>query len=70
MLLFLNISGPELIVVLIPVLLIIFCLIDIVRSDFKDNTTKLLWIIIVLVAPLLGSLLYLLFGRKQRLLPH
>lgn len=68
-LLFLGLGFGELILILIissSFLLVLACLIDIVRSEFKDNITKLLWVIIVLVAPLIGSLLYLLLGRKQK----
>jgi prepilin signal peptidase PulO-like enzyme (type II secretory pathway) len=43
--------------------LAIYCIIDIMRSSFKDNTTKLLWLAIVLFAPFLGSIAYLIAGR-------
>ncbi|MES2379040.1 MAG: PLD nuclease N-terminal domain-containing protein [Bacteroidota bacterium] len=49
-------------------LLALFCLIDIIRSDFKDSTTKLMWVLIVLFAPFLGSIIYLVVGRKSKLL--
>lgn len=69
-LLFLNLGTPEIIMIslyaLLPFFLIVYCLIDIVRSDFKDLGTKFLWIIIVLVAPILGSVIYLLIGKKQK----
>jgi len=43
--------------------LAIYCIIDIMRSSFKDNTTKLLWLAVVLLAPFLGSIAYLIAGR-------
>ncbi|HEY0670439.1 MAG TPA: PLDc N-terminal domain-containing protein [Sphingobacteriaceae bacterium] len=65
-----GLGGPELIVIFfiagVPLILMLFCLVDIIRSDFKDSTTKLLWVLLVVLAPLIGSLLYLLFGRKQK----
>lgn len=68
-LLFLNLGMGEAIILLVvcsTFFLGLFCLIDIVRSEFKDNVTKLLWVIIVLIAPLIGSILYLLLGRNQK----
>jgi hypothetical protein len=70
-LLFLNMGHGEIIlisVILLPFALTLFCLVDIVRSEFKDNTTKLLWVIIVLVAPFIGSIIYLIIGRKHKVL--
>lgn len=66
-LLFLGIGGPELVIILIPLALVIFCIVDILRSNFKDSTTKLLWVLIVLFAPLIGSLIYLVMGRNQKI---
>lgn len=67
--LFLNLGTPELLIiflVVLPVFLIIYCLTDIMRSDFKDSTTKLLWVIIVLVAPFIGSIIYIMLGKNQK----
>ncbi|WP_457130182.1 PLDc N-terminal domain-containing protein [Mucilaginibacter sp. HD30] len=40
-----------------------YCIVDIMRSSFKDNTTRLLWLAVVLLAPFLGSIAYLIAGR-------
>ncbi|MDB5030857.1 PLD nuclease N-terminal domain-containing protein [Mucilaginibacter sp.] len=68
-LLFFEFNGFELIVIAFalayPVLSII-CLIDIVRSDFKDAVTKLIWALIVLFAPFIGSIVYLIVGRNSK----
>ncbi len=53
-------------IALIYPLLVIYCLVDIVRSDFKDSTTKLIWVLIVLFAPFLGSVAYLIIGRQSK----
>ena len=50
--------------------LLIFCLIDVVRANFKDSTTKLLWVVIILFAPFIGSVLYLAIGRKNKLVKY
>ncbi len=49
-------------------LLTIFCLVDIIRADFKDSTTKLIWVLVVLFAPFLGPILYLIIGRKTKVI--
>jgi hypothetical protein len=48
-------------------LLVIYCLVDIVRSNFKDSTIKLIWVLIVLFAPFFGSIAYLLIGRQSKI---
>ena len=63
-LLFLNIGIPELIAVLAYPVLLVYCIVDIVQSNYKNPTEKLIWILVVLFAPCLGSLIYLAVGRK------
>jgi hypothetical protein len=41
-------------------------LISILRNKFPDND-KLIWVIVVLLLPILGSLLYFVIGRNKRL---
>ena len=43
----------------------ILALFDILRSEFVGNN-KLLWLLVVLVFPLFGALLYFVLGRKQK----
>ena len=45
----------------------IYCVNDIMRSTFKDSASKIIWILIVLFMPLLGSLAYL--GSAEKLKP-
>lgn len=64
---FLNLGGGELILLLLvgaPFLLTIYCVVDLIRSDFKDTNTKLLFLILVLIAPLIGSIVYLFLKRN------
>ena len=69
MLLTLIFGGMGLFMILLIVgfifLLPLVALIDIVRNDF-DGNNKLLWVLIVLFLPFLGSVLYFLIGRDQR----
>jgi hypothetical protein len=45
----------------------VYCLVDVLRNAFKKNN-KLIWVLVVLCIPLLGSILYIFIGRKQRLM--
>lgn len=66
-----NLGGWELLVILIFILLPvgawIVALVDIIRSRFRSDTDRLLWIVVVTLAPVLGVLLYLFLGRKYKL---
>jgi hypothetical protein len=70
-LLFLNIDSTGIIVILLLVVayfsLIIFCLLDAVRATFKDSATKIVWVLVILFAPFLGSVLYLVIGRNSKI---
>lgn len=44
-------------------------LVDILRSEFSGNN-KLVWTVVVLALPLMGSLFYLLIGRRQKVAPR
>jgi hypothetical protein len=69
---FFEFTAPEIMLVaacmLAFPLLTLFCLVDILRADFKDSTTKLLWVLVVLFAPFLGSVIYLIIGRKTKVI--
>ena len=45
----------------------VFAIIEIVRSEFVDKTERLTWLLIVILLPFIGTILYILIGRKQRL---
>jgi len=62
-LLFLGFGFGSSILGLLYAALAIYCIIDIMRSSFKDTTTKTLWLVVVLLAPFLGSIAYLVAGR-------
>ncbi|QHS54634.1 PLDc_N domain-containing protein [Mucilaginibacter sp. 14171R-50] len=64
-----GLGTPELILIFIALSylgLITFSLIDAVRSTFKDSVTKLMWVLVILFFPFLGSILYLTIGRGQK----
>jgi len=71
MLLFIGGLGiVELIIVLVfvllPVVLLLWALIDILRSNFKDSVTKLIWIVVVVFVPVVGAILYLVLRKGQK----
>ncbi|RDC65825.1 PLDc N-terminal domain-containing protein [Adhaeribacter pallidiroseus] len=55
------------VLVLVPLIFMLWALVEVLRSDFKDSTTKLLWVLVILFITPLGWILYFLIGRKQRL---
>ncbi|EHQ28271.1 PLDc N-terminal domain-containing protein [Mucilaginibacter paludis] len=50
------------------VVLVLYALLGILRNPGFNSNTKLLWIVIILIAPILGSLLYIFWGRNQNFL--
>ncbi len=52
--------------VLVALPLALLAIIDIVRSDFRRDSDRILWAIIVLMVPFIGPILYFLIGRKQK----
>lgn len=44
----------------------IAAIIDIVRSNFSDSNQKLVWILIVIFVPFIGTILYFTLGRASK----
>ncbi|MCP9201188.1 PLDc N-terminal domain-containing protein [Gramella sp. GC03-9] len=51
--------------VFLGIAFVIWVIIDLFQKDFS-MTEKLLWLIVILIAPLLGSIVYFIFGRNRR----
>lgn len=65
--LFAEVSITVLVILgIIALLLPIIALIDIVKNEFS-GANKIIWILVVLFLPILGSILYFLIGRKHKL---
>ena len=66
-----GIGGAELIfllILLIGVLLFpLLMVVNVLQSKFRDPYNKLVWVVVILLVPLIGALLYLLIGRNQRI---
>jgi len=52
--------------VLLAFLLPLIALIDILRNEFT-NSNKLIWVLVVLLFPYLGALLYFVIGTNQKI---
>ncbi|GAB3024111.1 PLDc N-terminal domain-containing protein [Spirosoma pulveris] len=68
---FIGIGGIELFLLLgvlaFLFILPIIALIDVVRSNFRGPNDKVIWVIIIVFLNLIGALLYIFIGRKQRI---
>jgi membrane protein DedA with SNARE-associated domain len=51
-------------------ILMIYCIVDVIKSEFKDSNMKLIWIIIILFAQLIGTLVYLILGKSTKSLTY
>ena len=40
---------------------------DVLRHDFRGNHEKLIWILTVIFMPFLGTILYFIIGRNNRI---
>ena len=52
---------------LLIILLPIIALFSLLKSIFKDSTTKLIWVLVILLVPVAGPIFYFLIGRRQRI---
>jgi len=50
--------------VVIAAILWIWAIIDIVRGGLRGDAGKLFWLVVVIIFPILGVILYYFFGRK------
>ena len=44
----------------------VWTIIDIIKSEFKDNNEKVLWMVLVILLPFIGTVLYFAIGSKNR----
>ena len=63
-----NLAGPDLMIILVFVLFFmgfpIWMVIDCINHESNDGNSKVVWLLVILLAPL-GSLIYF-FARKLR----
>ncbi|MFC0657616.1 PLDc N-terminal domain-containing protein [Mongoliitalea lutea] len=52
---------------IIGLLIYAYTIYDVVTGRFGNSSDKIVWILIVIFLPLLGTILWFLFGRKGKL---
>ena len=62
-------GGAEIIIILsifiIPLFLWLIAIFDLLKREFEDSTNKIVWALIILLIPFLGSILYFIIGKKS-----
>ncbi len=65
-----NMGGGFLLFILlfslVYFILWVYCLVDVIRSDFKDQNMKLIWILVILFGQVVGPLAYLVLGKSTK----
>ena len=54
-------------VAILCLVLWIMAIVDIINSRFREENSKVLWILLVVFLPFLGTILYYAIGRQQRI---
>jgi len=65
---FFNLAAPDLIIILLILVMVgfpIWMLIDCIRHESNEDHNKLIWILVILLAPL-GSLIYFFVRKLSR----
>ncbi len=62
----LFIGAPQILLILVALLFPVIALIDILRNEFSGNN-KLIWVLVVIFFSFIGTILYFIIGRKQRI---
>ena len=62
----LFVSSFLMIFIVFTFILYIYILIDILKHEFTGYN-KIIWILVLIFFPILGAILYLIFGRSQRI---
>jgi len=60
-------GAGEYAILAIMLLLPAIALFDILQNQFKHQTIKLIWVLVVIFLPLFGSIIYYAIGRTQKL---
>jgi uncharacterized membrane protein len=63
-------SGSEWLIVLlilVGVVFWIYTIVDIVRSKFKDETTKIAWLLITIFLGFIGAIIYSFLGKPSKI---
>lgn len=61
-----NFAWVMFALIVIAAILWIWAILDIVGGGLRGDTSKLLWLVVVIIFPILGVILYYFFGRSSR----
>ncbi|WP_460538050.1 PLD nuclease N-terminal domain-containing protein [Echinicola sediminis] len=65
-----NLSGAHVFIIFTLVFgLFVWAIFDILSSKFKSKNAKLLWALLVFLAPVFGPILYLIRRKHDKVLP-
>ena len=67
MYIFLSAMDFIYLLILLSVFIWIFALIDVLKSEFRGQNDKLIWILVVLFAGFFGAIIYYFIGRNQKI---
>ena len=58
----------NLIILILWFILLLYAIIDVLKNKFEPENNKIIWVIVVILIPILGPVLYFFIGKKQKLL--
>lgn len=65
-----GLNAGEALIISLPFLLAVglwlYALIDVLRGQFRTETDKIIWVLVVIFLQALGAIIYLLIGKKQK----
>ena len=65
-----NIGIQELLIIgviaIVPLALALWALVDALTSKFAQKNSKIIWILVIILLPLLGPILYFFIGANQK----
>jgi hypothetical protein len=63
-----SIGMQEIVVLtifLLPIILFFWAILDLIKRNFSNSSNKIVWALVIIFVPLIGSVLYLAAGRKS-----
>ena len=64
-----GVCGFEVIIGLVTLAAWIWAILDCVKRQFKDDTMKIVWVIVIVLAGVVGVIVYAIVGRPMGTLP-
>jgi hypothetical protein len=52
---------------ILPASLLVISLVDILKNNF-EGYNKIVWVLVVIFLPVIGPILYLIIGKKQKIM--